>query len=61
MNDTAGLSVRLDTSEFGGPHQGLVGFAMCDGSVGFYSITIDPEVFRSIGHRSDGYPVGSIE
>ena len=61
MNGTAGLPARLDTSEFGGPHQGVFGFAMRDGSAGFYSITIDPEVFRSIGHRSDGYPVGSIE
>lgn len=61
MNDKAGLPVRLDTTEFGGPHQGLVGFAMCDGSVGLYSVTIDPEVFRSIGNRSDNKPIGSIE
>jgi len=46
---------------FGSAHPGIFGTVFCDGSTRFLSNGIGPEVFRSIGHRSDGYPVGSIE
>ncbi len=45
---------------FGSAHAGIFGTVFCDGSTQFLSNGIDQEVFRSIGNRSDGHPVGSI-
>jgi len=41
---------------FGSAHSGGCHFAMCDGSVRFIAYSIDREVHRGLGHRSDGGP-----
>jgi len=40
-------------------HTGGAQFAMGDGAVRFISENIDPSVFRSLGHRADGEPLGN--
>jgi prepilin-type processing-associated H-X9-DG protein len=39
---------------FGSAHPEQVGFAFCDGSVRQIRFAIDPQLHRSLGHRSDG-------
>ena len=39
---------------FGSAHSGVFGAAMCDGSVRFLDIGIDPMTHARLGHRSDG-------
>ena len=43
---------------FGSFHSGGANFAMADGSTRFRSEDIDLEVFRSMGRREDGQPMG---
>lgn len=40
--------------QFGSPHAGALGFAMCDGSVHRISYSIDEETFQYLGNRADG-------
>lgn len=44
---------------FGSVHPGACTFLFCDGSVRSVSYTIDPEIHRRLGNRSDGQPVDS--
>jgi prepilin-type processing-associated H-X9-DG protein len=46
-------------SWFGSPHWSGMNMAMCDGSVQSISFSVDPEVFRRLGNRSDGLPAGN--
>jgi len=41
---------------FGSAHAGGCHFVMCDGAVHFVAYSIDRDVHRSLGHRSDGGP-----
>jgi len=49
--DRAGYT---STFRFGSAHTTGVHMAFCDGSARSVRYTIDPDVFRSLGHRSDG-------
>jgi prepilin-type N-terminal cleavage/methylation domain-containing protein/prepilin-type processing-associated H-X9-DG protein len=40
---------------------GGVNFALCDGSVRFFSNSMDLNSYRQMGTRADGFPVGSVE
>lgn len=42
---------------FGSTHSGSFGMAMCDGSVQRIPYSIDQEIHRCLGHRSDGQAV----
>jgi prepilin-type N-terminal cleavage/methylation domain-containing protein len=39
---------------FGSAHPGGCLFSLCDGSINYITYDVDPEVFRQMGHRSDG-------
>jgi len=49
--DRAGYTA---TYRFGSAHSAGVHMAFCDGSARIIRYSIDPETFRSLGHRSDG-------
>ena len=42
------------SDRFGASHSGATNFAFCDGSVRTISYSIDPEVYRWVGHRASG-------
>jgi hypothetical protein len=42
---------------FGGPHEGIVQFAFCDGSVKSISAELDLETLRRLANRADGEAV----
>ncbi len=44
---------------FGSAHTGGFNAAMCDGSVQFLSYDIDSQLFRLLGSRDDGQPIGN--
>lgn len=48
------LTLAIPRELFGSPHAGGCLFSMCDGSVDMVEFDIDPQVFRQMGHRSDG-------
>jgi prepilin-type processing-associated H-X9-DG protein len=43
---------------FGSSHGSGANFLFCDGSVHFVKNSIDPQVFRYLGHRADGEIIG---
>ena len=43
---------------FGSRHGSGANFLFCDGSVRFLKKSIDPQVFRHLGHRADGEIIG---
>jgi prepilin-type N-terminal cleavage/methylation domain-containing protein/prepilin-type processing-associated H-X9-DG protein len=45
---------------FGSAHPGGFTVAMCDGSAAFLTFSISPTVFKTLGNRKDGQPIGSI-
>lgn len=49
-----------DTRGFSSFHPGGCGFAMLDGSVHFVSQNIDLTIYRQLGQREDGLPVGGL-
>jgi prepilin-type processing-associated H-X9-DG protein len=51
---TSGGSYCTTVAGFGSPHSGGVSMAFCDGNARRISFSIDPEVHRSLGNRSDG-------
>jgi hypothetical protein len=57
LNDTRG---RVQVMRFGGPHQDVVGIAMCDGGVRMVAVSVDSTVFKSLGNREDGGPEGDL-
>ncbi len=54
--DTRGL-ILADI--FGSPHSVVCNFAFCDGSVRSISYSIDPQLHRDLGNRSDGVVIRS--
>lgn len=44
----------LTVGGFGSLHAGGANFVIADGSVRFFSESVDPELFRQLGHRADG-------
>ncbi len=44
---------------FGSDHKGGANFAFGDGSVRFVSASIHPRIFRLLGNRADGEPIGN--
>ncbi len=51
QQDRGGLS---DPFSFGGPHPGVVLFAMCDGSVQGIEVAINLEIYGYLANRKDG-------
>jgi len=49
------------SSTFGSLHPGGCHFGMADGSVHFISETIDMALYRGLGAREDGFPVGGFD
>ena len=45
---------NLTVGGFGSYHSGGANFGFADGSVRFLSQSIDPELYRQLGHRADG-------
>jgi prepilin-type N-terminal cleavage/methylation domain-containing protein len=58
LNDSVSLDPH--SKRFGSAHRGVIGMALCDGSIRFVEVRVDPTVFRAMGHRSDGLPVGTL-
>jgi len=56
----APLLVATSSRCFGSHHRGGCHFAFADGSVHFIGESIDLNVYRSAGARSDGLPLGGI-
>ena len=46
---------------FGSNHPGGANFALGDGSVRFIRSSIDPQVFRLLGHRADGEVISDTD
>jgi len=61
-NDSLGPSTRIGTwsSCFGSHHAGGCNFALADASVHFISESIDLNVYRQLGARNDGGPMGGL-
>jgi prepilin-type N-terminal cleavage/methylation domain-containing protein len=55
--DSRGLA---DTLSFGSVHSGVFFMALCDGSVRGFAYSIDSNVWRQLGHRSDGLSLGGV-
>ncbi len=55
LQDTPGLTCHR---YFGSAHSNGMHMSMCDGSVQLINYTIDPEVYRCLGNRMDGIPIG---
>jgi hypothetical protein len=62
-NDSLGPSARIGTWSkcFGSHHPGGCSFAMADASVHFLSENMDLAVYRQLGTRDDGLPLGGWE
>ncbi|MBI1348033.1 DUF1559 domain-containing protein [bacterium] len=46
------------TTAFGSAHTSVYFMALCDGSVRGFSYNIDAQLWKTLGHRSDGKPLG---
>jgi prepilin-type N-terminal cleavage/methylation domain-containing protein/prepilin-type processing-associated H-X9-DG protein len=55
-----GSPSQVATRTFGSYHTGGAHFCMADGSVQFVRETIDLAIYRGLGQRSDGTPVGGF-
>ena len=55
VQDTPGDGTK--GNRFGSAHSTGLNMAMCDGSVSMASYAIEPEVFRRLGNRQDGYAI----
>lgn len=54
MPDTPGL---VFTYAFGGPHPGGWNVVLCDGSVHYFTYSIDPFIHKWLGNRKDGQSI----
>lgn len=67
LNRVTGVPPRQDQRgvadlvAFGSAHTGVFFMALCDGSVKGVAFSIDRTVFRQMGHRADGFPLGGFE
>ena len=59
-NPSDKFSGDVAASFFGSYHQGGCNFSMADGSVHFVTETIDINLYRSLGIRDDGLPLGGF-
>ena len=59
-NPSEFFSGNVAASTFGSYHQGGCNFCMADGSVHFVTETIDINLYRSLGIRNDGLPLGGF-
>lgn len=57
---TNGLYLGTHTRCFGSRHPGGCHMAMADGAVVFFNNTIQTTLYRSLGSRADGLPVGGF-
>ena len=60
-NSAHSLYLGTHTRTFGSRHVGGCHLALGDGSVSFFSETMDLAAYRQMGARSDGGPVGSAQ
>ena len=49
-----------NTLAFGSAHSGIFFVAYCDGSSDGISYSIDRDIWRQLGHRADGLPLGGV-
>ncbi|MCA9249082.1 MAG: DUF1559 domain-containing protein [Planctomycetales bacterium] len=56
-----GFSGHIATITFGSNHTGGALFSMADGSIHFVTEGIDIDTYRSLGKRSDGFPMGGFD
>ena len=58
---TSGADSRTGTSRlFGSFHKGGCNMLMADGSVNFFSENMNIDIYRQLGTRADGLPVGGF-
>jgi prepilin-type N-terminal cleavage/methylation domain-containing protein len=57
QSDTERAGTRWGDYRFGSAHVGVLNLALTDGSIRSVSYSVDPLMWRRLGHRDDGKPV----